>query len=382
MPLFNFTNATASSISVGISDDNIISFLNPDNEKYVSATDALKHSDLYSIIFQLASDLATAQFKTDNSINQGMLNNPTRTSNSHAFWMSMFAQLLLDGNAYAYRWRNNNGTDLRWEYLRPSQVSPFLLEDGSGLIYNATFDEPSVGVIQNIPQSDMIHMRLLSTDGGKTGTSPLMALSNEIAIQDQSNKLTISALTKSLINPGVLKVTGGGLLSGNDKSSRSIKFMNQVNNSAGGPIVLDDLEEYTQLEINANVSSLLAQTDWTTKQIAKVYGLSDSAVNGKGDAQSSMDMMANEYVKSLSRFANPAIAELSNKLSLNVTIDLRKAMDPMGSAYISQIANLTANGVLSPNQATWLLHQNGLVPDGLPDPPIIQQGGINDVENN
>ena len=68
-----------------------------------------------------------------------------------------------------------------------------LLEDGSSLVYNVDFDEPGVGYQQNIPQQDMIHFRLLSRNGGKTGISPLSALLNEAEIQNQSNNLTLSA---------------------------------------------------------------------------------------------------------------------------------------------------------------------------------------------
>lgn len=385
MPLFKPKILNQGSVSIGINDADIINFLNPNGSTYVSATEALAHSDLYSIIFQLSADLATSKLQTNNLINQGLLNNPTQTSNSFSFWQSMFAQLLLDGNAFAYRWRNSNGVDVRWEYLRPSQVSTFLLDDGSGLIYNVTFDEPFVGVKMNIPQSDMIHFRLLSNDGGKTGVSPLTSLSNELKIQDSSNRLTIAALAKSIVNPGILTIKGAGLLDAKTKSSRSRQFMNQINNSKGGPIVLDDLEEYTALEISSDVSKLLAQTDWTTRQIAKVYGISESSLNGKGDQQSSVVMMAGEYVKSLSRFSNPAVAELSNKLSSLVTIDLRPALDPTGQQFVSQVASLTSSKALGPEQATWLLKESGYLPMGLPDPPkpaAINQGGSDDVENN
>lgn len=64
--------------------------------------------------------------------------------------------------AFIYRWRNINGIDNHWEYLRPSQVSAYLLDDGSGLIYNITFDEPKIGVKMNVPQNDILHFRLLS----------------------------------------------------------------------------------------------------------------------------------------------------------------------------------------------------------------------------
>ena len=182
MPIFKLRNKATSALSIA-DDQSIINFLNPNGTSdYVDASTALHNSDVYSLIFQLSSDLANGRFVAEKSRTQGMLDNPTVTSNAHAFWQSMFAQLLLGGECFAYRWRNNNGIDSFWEYLRPSQVSPYLLEDGSGLIYTVTFDEPSIGVVEAIPQSDMIHIRLLSKNGGKTGISPLSALANELSI--------------------------------------------------------------------------------------------------------------------------------------------------------------------------------------------------------
>lgn len=390
MPLFN------QKVSPGLTiadDTDILHFLNPDDsDKYVDARTALKNSDIYSIIFQLSADLANGNLKADAPRAQGILNNPTQTSNAHAFWQSMFAQLLLGGECFAYRWRNQNGTDLTWEYLRPSQVTPFLLEDGSGLIYNITFDEPEVGVMQAVPQSDVIHIRLLSQNGGKTGISPLSALATELQIKDQSNKLTLSALGRSIMAPGILSIKHGGLLSDEDKASRSRKFMKQTADSQNGPIVLDDLEEYTPLEIKSNVAQLLDQVSWTSAQIAKVYGVSDSVINGQGDQQSSVQMMGDQYVKSLSRFAKPIVSELNNKLNANISLDLRSAIDPLGDSYASTIANLQKNGTLGANQAAWLLQQANYLPDDMPEKekPTTQvqpvqvvstKGGEDDGEN-
>lgn len=368
MPVFN--QKKANDLTLSISDDSdILSFLNPDGNdaKYVDARQALKNSDIYSIIFQLSSDLANGKLIADMPRAQGILNNPTTTSNAHAFWQSMYAQLLLGGECFAYRWRNKNGTDLTWEYLRPSQVQPFLLEDGSGLIYNVDFDEPEVGHIEAVPQTDMIHIRLLSRNGGKTGISPLASLASELQIKDHSNKLTLSALARSVMAPGILKITNGGLLSDKDKASRSRKFMKQTMNSNSGPIVLDDLEDYTPLEIKSNVAQLLSQVDWTGAQIAKVYGVSDDMLNGKGDQQSSATQMASVYVKSLTRFSRPIVSELNNKLSANITLDLRSAVDPLGDSYATTVTNLQKNGTLAANQATWLLQQAHYLPDDLPD---------------
>lgn len=287
----------------------------------------------------------------------------------------MYAQLLLGGEAFAYRWRNRNGIDTNWEYLRPSQVNTFLLQDGSGLIYNVTFDEPEIGVVQGIPQGDMIHMRLLSKNGGKTGISPLLALSNELDIKSASDRLTLHALKQAITAPGILSVTKGGLLTSDMKAKRSKQFVKQMNTSENGPIVLDDLETYTPLEIQGNVSQLLNQANWTGAQIAKVYGVSDSVINGDGDQQSSLAMMGNDYIKSLQRFAKSITSELQNKLTGEIALDLRPVVDPGGDGYATTISNLASSGTISTEQAQWLLKKSDYLPDDLPDLAPVTEGG-------
>lgn len=354
---------------IGFDDAEIVNFLNPAAKNdYVSADIALRNSDIYSTVFQLSADLASSKLITSNSRNQGMLNNPTSWSNSYSFWQAVYAQLLLGGEAFVYRWRNQNGIDVRWEYLRPSQVSVFPLVDYSGLYYNVTFDSPLVGVKLNIPSGDMIHFRLLSQNGGATGISPLRSLASELEIKDSSNKLTINALAKSVLTPGILKINGGGALNAKLKTGRSREFMNQVNKSNGGPVVVDSLEDYTPLEIKGDVSKLLAQTDWTSKQIAKAYGVPDSILNGKGDQQSSIAMMSGEYAKALMRFGRSITSELTTKQSSDVTIDIKTAIDPVNDDYTTNINDFKKSGILASNQAVWALQQTGYLPEDIPEP--------------
>ncbi|WP_125766122.1 phage portal protein [Levilactobacillus mulengensis] len=392
MPVFRPPEIKNQVQSVPVEDSDIVNFLTPNGQRdYVSATDALKNSDIYSVVSQLSGDLATVQLSANMPRAQGILNNPSSTANGHAFWQSMFAQLLLGGECFAYRWRNPNGLDMRWEYLRPSQVETYLLEDGSGLTYTVTFDETQLGVRQYVPQGDMIHIRLTGINGGQTGISPLEALTSELQIKDASNDLTLAALARSISAPGVLSIQHGGLLSEKMKASRSRNFMRQVNKSNGGPVVIDELEEYKPLEMKADVTKLLSQTDWTSKQIAKVFGIPDSYLNGQGDQQSSIDQIKGMYANALNRYMQCIISELDNKLNATITANLRPAIDPLGDAFATTLSGLAKDGTIDNNQATWVLQQLGYFPADMPEAknPATQQvvtqsaeGGGNNEEGN
>ncbi|WP_203639899.1 phage portal protein [Levilactobacillus wangkuiensis] len=383
MPVFRPPEIKNQVQNVPVEDSDIVNFLTPNGQRdYVSATDALKNSDIYSVVSQLSGDLATVQLSANMPRAQGILNNPSSTANGHAFWQSMFAQLLLGGECFAYRWRNPNGLDMRWEYLRPSQVETYLLEDGSGLTYTVTFDEAQLGVRQYVPQGDMIHIRLTSINGGQTGISPLEALTSELQIKDASNGLTLAALARSISAPGVLSIQHGGLLSEKMKASRSRNFMRQVNTSNGGPVVIDELEEYKPLEMKADVTKLLSQTDWTSKQIAKAFGIPDSYLNGQGDQQSSIDQIKGMYANALNRYMQCIISELDNKLNATITANLRPAIDPLGDAFATTLSGLAKDGTIANNQATWVLQQLGYFPADMPEAIQSVEGGDNNEEGN
>lgn len=364
MPIFNLATESPPNNQVGffdITDPEFLATLN--GSEWVSAETALKNSDLFSIISQLSNDLATAKLTTSRKQMQGIVDNPSNNANRFNFYQSIFAQMLLGGEAFAYRWRNDNGRDMKWEYLRPSQVTFNRLDNQNGLYYNITFDDPRIPPKQHVPQSDILHFRLLSVDGGLTSVSPLMALGRELDIQKASDKLTLNSLKNALNANGILKIKGGGLLDSKTKVSRSRQAMKQMQ---GGPLVLDDLEDFTPLEIKSNVAQLLKQADWTTGQFAKVYGIPENVVGGQGDQQSSLEMSSNVYSKAVVRYLRPFLSELSQKLSCDVDADIFPAVDPTGANYISRINSMVKSGTLAQNQGLYILQQAEILPKELP----------------
>lgn len=365
MPIFNLETESPPSNQGGffdITDPEFLATLN--GSEWVSAETALKNSDLFSIISQLSNDLATAKLTTSRKQLQGIVDNPSNNANRFNFYQSIFAQMLLGGEAFAYRWRNDNGRDMKWEYLRPSQVTFNRLDNQNGLYYNITFDDPRIPPKQHVPQSDILHFRLLSVDGGLTSVSPLMALGRELDIQKASDKLTLNSLKNALNANGILKIKGGGLLDFKTKVSRSRQAMKQMQ---GGPLVLDDLEDFTPLEIKSNVAQLLKQADWTTGQFAKVYGIPENVVGGQGDQQSSLEMSSNVYSKAVARYLRPFLSELSRKLSCDVDADIFPAVDPTGANYISRINSMVKSGTLAQNQGLYILQQAEILPKELPE---------------
>ncbi|MCS4488384.1 phage portal protein [Streptococcus sciuri] len=382
MPFFRFTNSAnkeppqGEEEAYGLSSFDLEQLFSAGD--WVSAYEALKNSDLFAIVNQLSNDLANVTLTVEKARLQGIVNNPSNSVSRHSFYQSIFAQLLLGGEAFVYRWRNANGSDVKWEFLKPSQVTQYPYEYEEGLYYSISFLDPKIAPKSHVPQNDILHFKLLSIDGGRSGVSPLMALVNEREIQKASHRLTLDALKNSLNANGVLKIKNGGLLSMKEKLARSRAVQRQM---TGGPLVLDDLEEFSPLEIKSNISQLLNQANWTTTQFAKVYGIPDSYLGGQGDQQSSLDQIKGLYAHAINRYMQPLVSELSFKLGTAIDANIYPAIDPVGDGYAQTIANLVSRGTLAHNQGVFLLKRAGFLPEDLPeaDGTILQVNSPKDT---
>lgn len=279
---------------------------------------ALEQSDVFTAVKILAGDIAASKFKfSDNKQADirklDMLNKyPKASMTPYSFMFATMAQMLLSGNSFAIIHED-------WlEFAKPSQVVVYEDLETGLLRYEYT---NKAGTSYKVDSSEMLHFKYVTVNG-KTGISPLDALKTELSMLDNGNKMLSSFFKKGIQAGGVLKLNKGTL---NNKSKKQIKQdfeeVNSGASNANSVIVLDDTQEFKQFEINTDILKMIQNNVYSTKQIAKAFGIPLSRfgmelVNTKDDAAN--DVYVSSTLRALSRMITD---ELFVKLGINVELD-------------------------------------------------------------
>ncbi|MCJ2160499.1 phage portal protein [Leuconostoc mesenteroides] len=332
---------------------------------FISADRALKNSDVWTAVNIISSDIARVKFHAPKKQKiDKLLGTPSRVTNRFNFFQSMIAQMLLTGNAYALRRLDSSGEYL--EFVSPSHISQYLSDDGQTTTYDITFNGTQEDDLKNVPADDVIHLRLLSTDGGLTGKSPLTALVDELTLQSGNNKLANSVFNKSANPSAMLKLnTGNKLNSEGREAIRSAFEEANTGANAGRVMVMDGTFDYSQLEVKSDVAKLLTATDWTRAQIAKAFML-PSDMLGSESEHSNADQIRATYNNTIGRYLAPALEELSMKYGENIIADIREATDLDGAMLEQRTTNLIKGGAISPVLGLEILkdsHSDLVTPD-------------------
>ncbi|WP_439818380.1 phage portal protein [Weissella paramesenteroides] len=313
---------------------------------YISADRALKNSDVWTAVNIISSDIARVKFHSpDKQKIDKLLGKPSRVTNRFNFFQSMVAQMLLTGNAYAVRRADSSGEYL--EFVSPSHIQQYLTDDGQITTYDITFNGTQEDDLKNVPADDVIHLRLLSTDGGLTGKSPLTALAAELTLQEGNNKLANSVFNKSANPSAMLKLTTGQRLNKEGREAVRTAFEDaNTGANAGRVMVMDGTFDYSQLEVKSDVAKLLTATDWTRAQIAKAFML-PSDMLGSESEHSNADQIRATYNNTIGRYLSPVLEELSMKYGEHIIADIREATDLDGAMLEQRTTNLIKGGAIS-----------------------------------
>lgn len=298
--------------------DAVVSMVSDDsNVQYTSAT-GLKNSDIYTAIRIIASDIASNEIqllderevKEDNFLY--LFNEqPNDSMDGWHFKFSLACNVLLNGNSYAeIKRRNNKVISLN---IIPNSCVTIKQKENNQLVYEINEGNNKK---RKLSSSDVLHFKFFTQDG-YIGTSPLLALKDELDIQKSGNKTLHNFFKRGVNGSGILKVEKSDL----DKSAKEAireKF-EEANGSADGnnslrTIILDDTMSYKPIEINTDVLKLVNSNDWTTKQIAKVFGLSTDRLGVEAQHSSTVQSNMMYLQNTLIHYFKVFTSEIKNKL--------------------------------------------------------------------
>lgn len=348
----------------------------------VNVDTALANSDVFTVIDRISSDVASCDPDCSDPDIQKALVKPSDIISGFNLWQSAVAQMMLTGNAYVLIHRN--GQKVTGFELLPFEATSLILNDNANAImYTVDFDD-SRGE-QHFSQKDILHFRLFVTGQTATqlvGVSPLNSLIDEINIQNNSKRLSLSMM-KNAISPSYTLTVPEGILKPERKENirKSFEEANSGKN-AGRPIVLDQGLQIGTLQISPDLAKLLTNMSFAQNQIAKAFNVPVSILNGESDQQSSVDMLQNQYANALRIYLKPLESEMFLKLGVKVRFDTTAITDTDHTKLIDSIAKLTCgkNQALTPLQAQTLLKQYNVFPKLNIDTNFPLKGGGKDDE--
>lgn len=374
----------------------------------IDASTALTNSDIFAIVSRIASNIASMKLKTTNRNIKKSLQNPSSYINGFSFWQKVVVQMLLTGNSYVLINRDDNQQPKSFTQIPANQVQINILsksagDEADGIFYTISLDDENNRQI-TVSGNDMLHFRCLVSGSdqqtnGFCGVSPLISLAQEADIQDHSNKLAVSSLRHAIAPTYALKIPAVQV-EDSDKENLRKNFETSISgNNSGRPIILDQSMDVAPLQVNSNIDKLLSNTQFAQSQIAKAFNIPSEYLNGKGDQQSSIQMMTSLYVNALSIYIHPILSEMTQKLGVEVTADLSSLSDVDHQQLISNVIKLsTSKSPVLPAMTAIKLLRNvdalGLADLSLEDiyndfthsqttsPPTEKGGGTNNENEN
>lgn len=327
----------------------------------VDANKAFRNSDVFAVVQRISSDIASCSFNGQQY--QTLLNNPFKLMNPYAGWQSVFIQLLLNGNAYVVMHENKKHLVTQFEPIPSDNVQLTLTDDAEDIIYTVHYNDERND--EDIPSNRMLHFKLVTPgmdENQYTGVSPLISLVPELGIQDNSKKLTLTSLIHAIAPTNIYSTPNALTEPGAREQIREAFEKANTGDNAGRILVMDAGAELKTIDVTPNVSKLLDNATFSQTQIAKVFGIPDSYLNGQGDQQSSIEMIRSLYQNALTMYIRPIESELTFKLGAPVHLDVTSAIDVDHQNELNNIVNLAKNNLLTPRQAFGLMIAHDIMP--------------------
>lgn len=255
--------------------DAVISYAATESAEFVGIN-AIRNSDIFTAVKIIASDIATNPIiLKENGIDvtnkdlYHLLNvQPNPFTSAFHFKFALAANMLLNGNSYARIKRLPSGQPYELEFIPVSTMTVEMTDQTIEYIYQS-----ENGQQHKLDKDDILHFKYFSVDG-LSGISPLLALKKETAMIDAGNNTLLNFFKQGINSSGILEVSQANLNAEAKKVIRE-KFeeANAGDENAQRTIILDSTMKYTPIEVNTEVLQLVNNNVYSTKQIAKAFGI-------------------------------------------------------------------------------------------------------------
>lgn len=300
--------------------DHVISLTSTDNTTYTSVK-ALKNSDVFTAVKIIASDIASSPIEvledkmtTEHDLDYLLNVKPNKEVDGWHLKFSLAVNMLLNGNSFAEIIRSDKGiSEIK---LLPNSTVTLKQKEDDSLVYIVNETDKKE---RELSSKDVLHFKYFSQDG-MVGISPLNSLKDELDIQQAGNRTLYNFFSRGVNSNGILKVNKADL---DVESKQSIrKKFEEANGSSNGDnalrtIILDDTMEYKSIEVNTEVLKLVNSNDWTTKQIAKAFGISTDRLGVENQHSSTVQSNLMYIQNTLGHYLMVFTSEFKSKLLRN-----------------------------------------------------------------
>lgn len=333
---------------------------------------ALKNSDVLTAVSIIAGDIArfplikkdvNGDIVPDEEISYLLNVQSTGNASARTWKFAMAVNAILTGNSYSRVLREpKTRKALQFQFYRSSETT-IEETDSHELLY--TFTDHLTGKETKCLSDDVIHWKFFSHDT-VLGRSPLLSLGDEISLQDGGIN-TLIRFFKDGFSSGILKLKGSQL-NGEARKKARMDFEKMREGSIGGsPLVFDDTQEYTPLEIDTNVLQLITSNNFSTAQIAKALRVPSYKLGVNSPNQSVAQLMEDYVTNDLPFYFDAITSELALKVfnkeerrRYRIEFDTRSVT----GRNVDEIVKLVNNTLLTPNQG---LIELGKQPSSNPD---------------
>lgn len=267
--------------------------------------DILAYHAVYACITLIANDISKLGVRlvqkdendiwvpTTNPAYSPVLRKPNRYQTRTQFFESWVLSILMDGNTYVLKERDNRNVVTSLYILDPLRVQPMVADDGS-IFYQLDVDSLS-GVLEPVmvPDSEIIHDRTNPFYHPLCGISPIYACALPV-LQGTEIQKNSASFFKNHSRPGGILTAPGAVSDDTVQQLRNYWETNYTGNNAGKVAVLADGLTYKSFDVQSAANSqVIEQLKWTAEVVCSVFHVPPYKI-GVGSAPTSGNIQSEQ----------------------------------------------------------------------------------------